>query len=134
MAKNDERELRCSFCGKMQNQVQRLIAGPGVCICNECVELCQSVLDDDMPAQRPRQSRPEQQITVLKPREIKERLDEYVIGQDRAKIALSVAVYNHYKRIYFGDTSEVELGKTNILMLGPTGCLLYTSPSPRDCS
>ena len=121
MAKNDERELRCSFCGKMQNQVQRLIAGPGVCICNECVELCQSVLDDDMPAQRPRQSRPEQQITVLKPREIKERLDEYVIGQDRAKIALSVAVYNHYKRIYFGDTSEVELGKTNILMLGPTG-------------
>ncbi len=121
MAKNDERELRCSFCGKMQNQVQRLIAGPGVCICNECVELCQSVLDDDMPAQRPRQSRPEQQITVLKPREIKERLDEYVIGQDRAKIALSVAVYNHYKRSYFGDTSEVELGKTNILMLGPTG-------------
>ncbi len=121
MAKNDERELRCSFCGKMQNQVQRLIAGPGVCICNECVELCQSVLDDDMPAQRPRQNRPEQQITVLKPREIKERLDEYVIGQDRAKIALSVAVYNHYKRIYFGDTSEVELGKTNILMLGPTG-------------
>ena len=121
MAKNDERDLRCSFCGKMQNQVQRLIAGPGVCICNECVELCQSVLDDDMPAQRPRQSRPEQQITVLKPREIKERLDEYVIGQDRAKIALSVAVYNHYKRIYFGDTSEVELGKTNILMLGPTG-------------
>ena len=122
MAKNEEpRELRCSFCGKSQSQVQRMIAGPGVCICNECVELCQSVLDDDMPAQRPRQSRPEQQITVLKPREIKERLDEYVIGQDRAKIALSVAVYNHYKRIYFGDTSEVELGKTNILMLGPTG-------------
>ena len=121
MAKNDERELRCSFCGKMQNQVQRLIAGPGVCICNECVELCQSVLDDDIPTQRPQRSRPEQQITVLKPREIKERLDEYVIGQDRAKIALSVAVYNHYKRIYFGDTSEVELGKTNILMLGPTG-------------
>ena len=87
MAKNDDqRELRCSFCGKMQNQVQRLIAGPGVCICNECVELCQSVLDDDAPpAPRARQNRQEQQIAVLKPHEIKEKLDEYVIGQERAK-------------------------------------------------
>lgn len=123
MAKNDEqRELRCSFCGKMQNQVQRLIAGPGVCICNECVDLCQSVLEDDVPAQRGGRSvKQEQTITVLKPREIKERLDEYVIGQERAKMALAVTVYNHYKRIYFGDSSEVELNKANILMLGPTG-------------
>ena len=123
MAKNDDqRELRCSFCGKMQNQVQRLIAGPGVCICNECVELCQSVLDDDAPpAPRARQNRQEQQIAVLKPHEIKEKLDEYVIGQERAKIALSVAVYNHYKRIYFGDVGDVELSKTNVLLLGPTG-------------
>ncbi|MFR1109899.1 MAG: ClpX C4-type zinc finger protein [Anaerotruncus colihominis] len=108
--------------GKMQNQVQRLIAGPGVCICNECVELCQSVLDDDAPpAPRARQNRQEQQIAVLKPHEIKEKLDEYVIGQERAKIALSVAVYNHYKRIYFGDVGDVELSKTNVLLLGPTG-------------
>ncbi|MCI8650302.1 MAG: ATP-dependent Clp protease ATP-binding subunit ClpX [Anaerotruncus sp.] len=128
MAKmDDQRELRCSFCGKSQSQVQRLIAGPGVCICNECVDLCQTVLDDDLPNNRPQQqqqrpNRPEQQqITVLKPREIKEKLDEYVIGQDRAKIALAVAVYNHYKRIYFGDNGDVELSKTNILMLGPTG-------------
>ena len=123
MAKNDDqRELRCSFCGKMQNQVQRLIAGPGVCICNECVELCQSVLDDDAPpAPRARQNRQEQQIAVLKPHEIKEKLDDYVIGQERAKIALSVAVYNHYKRIYFGDVGDVELSKTNVLLLGPTG-------------
>lgn len=124
MARNDDqqRELRCSFCGKMQNQVQRLIAGPGVCICNECVELCQTVLEEDAPVHRPRAHvRTEQQIQVLKPKEIKARLDEYVIGQDRAKKALSVAVYNHYKRIYFGDRSEVELNKANILMLGPTG-------------
>lgn len=123
MARNDDqRELRCSFCGKPQNQVQRLIAGPGVCICNECVELCLSVLEDDVPEQRSsRSSRQEQQITVLKPREIKEKLDEYVIGQDRAKMALAVAVYNHYKRIYFNDESDVEINKTNILMLGPTG-------------
>lgn len=123
MAKNDDqRELRCSFCGKMQNQVQRLIAGPGVCICNECVELCQSVLDDDIPASRSssRNTRQEQ-ITLLKPQEIKEKLDEYVIGQDRAKMALAVTVYNHYKRIYFSDAVDVEIHKSNILMLGPTG-------------
>ncbi|WP_101911069.1 ATP-dependent Clp protease ATP-binding subunit ClpX [Marasmitruncus massiliensis] len=123
MAKNDDqRELRCSFCGKSQNQVQRLIAGPGVCICNECVELCLSVLEDDVPEQHAgRPNRQEQQITILKPHEIKEKLDEYVIGQDRAKTALAVAVYNHYKRIYFSGSSDVEINKTNILMLGPTG-------------
>lgn len=123
MAKNDDqRELRCSFCGKSQNQVQRLIAGPGVCICNECVELCLSVLEDDVPEQHAsRSNKQEQQITILKPHEIKEKLDEYVIGQDRAKMALAVAVYNHYKRIYFSGSSDVEINKTNILMLGPTG-------------
>lgn len=126
MAKIDDqqRELRCSFCGKMQNQVQRLIAGPGVCICNECVELCQAVLEDDAPVShrsRPQSARSEQMIQVLRPREIKDRLDEYVIGQDRAKMALAVAVYNHYKRIYFAGQSDVELSKSNILMLGPTG-------------
>ena len=126
MAKNDDqqRELRCSFCGKMQNQVQRLIAGPGVCICNECVGLCQSVLDEDTAVRRPRphpRPVPEQTIQVLKPKEIKARLDDYVIGQERAKKALAVSVYNHYKRIYFGDRGDVELNKANILMIGPTG-------------
>lgn len=125
MAKNDDmqRELRCSFCGKSQSQVRRLIAGQGVCICNECVELCQTVLEDDTPgAARPRHQRQQEQVVnVLKPREIKERLDEYVIGQDEAKMSLAVAVYNHYKRIYFGDSLNTELSKSNILMLGPTG-------------
>ncbi len=126
MAKNDDqqRELRCSFCGKMQNQVQRLIAGPGVCICNECGGLCQSVLDEDTAVRRPRphpRPVPEQTIQVLKPKEIKARLDDYVIGQERAKKALAVSVYNHYKRIYFGDRGDVELNKANILMIGPTG-------------
>lgn len=123
MAKmDDQRELRCSFCGKRQDEVQRLIAGPGVCICNECVELCQSVLDDEPMSRSSRSQRQEQQqINVLKPMEIKEKLDEYVIGQDRAKKALAVAVYNHYKRIYFGDQGDVELNKANILLLGPTG-------------
>lgn len=126
MARNDDqrKDLRCSFCGKMQDQVERLIAGPGVCICNECVELCQTVLEEETPVHRSRphaRTEPQQQIQVLKPKEIKARLDEYVIGQERAKKALSVAVYNHYKRIYFSDRSDVELNKANILMLGPTG-------------
>ena len=122
---NDENKkmMRCSFCGKPQDRVARLIAGPGVCICNECVEICRAVLEDeDIPA--PRTVKAEQQgetLNVPHPTEIKAFLDEYVIGQEAAKRALSVAVYNHYKRICCGDTDDVELGKSNILLLGPTG-------------
>ena len=121
MNDDGKKTLRCSFCGKHENQVHRMIQGPGVRICDECVHLCMSILDDgfddaesdvleDMPDQLPT------------PREIKDVLDQYVIGQDEAKVALSVAVYNHYKRIFCGGGGEdVELQKSNILMLGPTG-------------
>ena len=121
MPKNeDTRMISCSFCGKTQEDVHRLIAGPGVYICNECVELCQSILEDggNFAKRRPQDDAPPR---LPKPREIKAGLDEYVIGQDEAKIALSVAVYNHYKRIYFGGASDTELGKSNVLLLGPTG-------------
>ena len=99
MQNDEKKQLRCSFCGKSQEKVQRMIAGPGVCICNECVELCQAVLEEEA---NPVQRRPVQQeidISIPKPGEIKRFLDEYVVGQDEAKKALSVAVYNHYKRI-----------------------------------
>ena len=120
MSDDGKKSLRCSFCGKHEQQVHRMIQGPGVRICDECVQLCMSILDDgynesssnvmdDIPDELPT------------PREIKEVLDQYVIGQDEAKVALSVAVYNHYKRIYFGGDDDVELQKSNILMLGPTG-------------
>ena len=119
----DEKPLKCSFCGKPQNRVRKLIAGPGVYICDECIGVCTSILEDEldfMPEQHCGQmaaARPEHLTT---PQELKDVLDQYVIGQDRAKIALSVAVYNHYKRIYHPET-EVELQKSNILMLGPSG-------------
>ena len=119
----DEKPLKCSFCGKPQNRVRKLIAGPGVYICDECIGVCTSILEDEldfMPEQHCGQmaaARPEHLPT---PQELKKVLDQYVIGQDRAKIALSVAVYNHYKRIYHPET-EVELQKSNILMLGPSG-------------
>ena len=120
MTKNDDkRAIRCSFCGKHQDQVTKIIAGPGAYICNECVHLCMEILDNMEP--------PEDQVAgdipdvIPTPREIKTYLDEYVIGQDAAKTALSVAVYNHYKRIYFGGGDDVELQKSNILLLGPTG-------------
>ena len=119
----DEKPLKCSFCGKPQNRVRKLIAGPGVYICDECIDVCTSILEDEldfMPEQHCGQmaaARPEHLPT---PQELKDVLDQYVIGQDRAKIALSVAVYNHYKRIYHPET-EVELQKSNILMLGPSG-------------
>ena len=119
----DEKPLKCSFCGKPQNRVRKLIAGPGVYICDECIGVFTSILEDEldfMPEQHCGQmaaARPEHLPT---PQELKDVLDQYVIGQDRAKIALSVAVYNHYKRIYHPET-EVELQKSNILMLGPSG-------------
>jgi len=123
MAKNEDiKMLHCSFCGKAQDQVERMIAGPGVCICNECVELCQTVLDGEAPAHSHRTEPEPTDITILKPAEIKAVLDEYVVGQESAKIALSVAVYNHYKRVYYGeDDSGVEIAKSNVLLLGPTG-------------
>ncbi len=121
MAKNDERKpVRCSFCGKHQEQVTRIIAGPGAYICNECVHLCMSILDDTQVSSE--QSCPDMPDVIPTPREIRDVLDQYIIGQESAKISLSVAVYNHYKRIYFGGGDEVELQKSNILLLGPTGC------------
>ena len=122
MAKNEEgRVVCCSFCGKTQDDVQRIIAGPGVYICNECVELCESILEDGGNFAKRRPAADAVPPKLLKPKEIKECLDEYVIGQDDAKRALAVAVYNHYKRIYFGSTMDAELGKSNVLLLGPTG-------------
>ncbi len=117
---NDTNTYCCSFCGKTQDEVYRLIAGPGVYICNECVELCQSMMIDGATAGKENVAPPAPD-KLLTPKEIKAALDEYVIGQDRAKIALSVAVYNHYKRIYFGHTMKTEVGKSNVLLLGPTG-------------
>lgn len=122
MAKFEDRKiLRCSFCGKTQDQVKRLIAGPNVYICNECIELCLSILEDEDVYERPQPSKEEKSITLSRPSEMKKMLDDYVIGQDDAKVSLCVAVYNHYKRIFFGDTSDVDLQKSNILLLGPTG-------------
>ena len=111
--------IRCSFCGKRQEQVGRIIAGPNVYICNECVDLCSSILRDEMHgAGTPQLELPD---TLPTPQEIKTYMDRYIIGQEDAKVALSVAVYNHYKRIYFQKDSDVELQKSNILLLGPTG-------------
>ncbi|MCD8159675.1 MAG: ATP-dependent Clp protease ATP-binding subunit ClpX [Clostridiales bacterium] len=122
MAKNDEkRTIRCNFCGKSQDQVRRIIAGPGVFICNECVELCNSILDDTDTRQG-NSSGLEMSGKLPTPKEIHDVLDQYIIGQEEAKVTLSVAVYNHYKRIYFGGGDDVELQKSNILLLGPTGC------------
>ena len=122
MARDDEHKekpVRCSFCNKPQNEVGTLIAGPGVYICDECVDLCQSIINEE-PNARKRGSSKEQK-PLPKPHELKEKLDEYVIGQDEAKKALSVAVYNHYKRVLSKGAHEVEITKSNILMLGPTG-------------
>ena len=123
MARDDSRMSRCSFCGKTQDMVERMIAGPGVCICNECIELCNSILEEETEtSERPRKEEANEEPQVLlKPSEIKKKLDEYVIGQDSAKMALAVAVYNHYKRIFFNTDTDVELQKSNIILLGPTG-------------
>ena len=111
--------IRCSFCGKRQEQVNRIIAGPNVFICNECVTLCSGILQDELSAE-PAHSL-ELPDTLPTPQEIKTYMDRYIIGQDDAKVALSVAVYNHYKRIYFQTSTDVELQKSNILLIGPTG-------------
>nr|CAD5982182.1 ATP-dependent Clp protease ATP-binding subunit ClpX [Planktothrix pseudagardhii] len=148
MSKYDS-HLKCSFCGKSQEQVRKLIAGPGVYICDECVELCNEILDEELfdsssaaapsPSARPQSAPPPQRRQrtgrvalnqIPKPREIKSYLDSHVIGQDEAKKVLSVAVYNHYKRLGFVQTKaagrptedNVELQKSNILLIGPTGC------------
>ena len=115
-----EKGIRCSFCGKRQEQVKRMMSGPNnVYICNECVELCNSLIQEDLYEAENRFSHDPEKLPV--PREIKEYMDNYIIGQEEAKIALSVAVYNHYKRIYFGDDADVEMQKSNILLIGPTG-------------
>ena len=120
MARNTEQPIRCSFCGKRENQAQRLIAGPGVYICNECVQACSELLRDEIVYdERGNLRAPE---TLPTPMEIKAFMDHYIVGQEDAKVALAVAVYNHYKRIYFGADSDVELQKSNILLIGPTGC------------
>ncbi len=123
MAKSNDNNIRCSFCGRTQEKVEKLIAGNGAFICNECVKLCMNILDEDKPSYEAEGHpadlpAPEQ---IPRPAEIKAFLDEYIIGQERAKIALSVAVYNHYKRVLYGDVNDVELQKSNILLIGPTG-------------
>ncbi|MBQ5673696.1 MAG: ATP-dependent Clp protease ATP-binding subunit ClpX [Lachnospiraceae bacterium] len=118
--KNSDDKIRCSFCGKTQDQVRKLIAGPvGVYICDECVDLCSDIIEEEYEDEQDMQS--DLDINLLKPREIKEFLDEYVIGQDDAKKVLSVAVYNHYKRIMAEKDPDIEIQKSNIIMIGPTG-------------
>lgn len=123
MAGRSDDEIRCSFCGKSQGQVRKLIAGPkGAYICDECVDICAEIIEEEFENEEETGTAEEtEQINLLKPEELKAFLDDYVIGQDQAKKVLSVAVYNHYKRIMAGNDLGVELQKSNILMLGPTG-------------
>ena len=118
MSFDDNEKLTCSFCGKTEDLVRKLVAGPGVYICDECIELCQEIVSEENAT-----SVPEELRSLPKPKEIKAILDEYVIGQEEAKKTLAVAVYNHYKRINSGEMFDVdvELQKSNILMIGPTG-------------
>ncbi len=130
MSNEDKKQMKCSFCGKGQNVVRKLIAGPGVYICDECINICTSILEDefDFPEEEEYQEAPAPSAalpdlgSLPTPRELKAALDEYVIGQERAKKVLSVAVYNHYKRIASASENDVELQKSNILLLGPSGC------------
>lgn len=115
---DEKGQLKCSFCGKVQEQVKKLIAGPGVYICDECIELCNEIIEEEL-----NEEVDVELGSVPRPKEIREILDQYVIGQDQAKKALAVAVYNHYKRVNSGmRVDDVELQKSNILLLGPTGC------------
>ena len=118
MPRKDEQPVRCSFCGKTEKQA-RLIAGPGVYICSDCVEACRQLLQEDQKAAAQEKQASEERLPT--PMEMKTFMDGYIIGQEEAKIALSVAVYNHYKRIFLADDSDVELQKSNILLIGPTG-------------
>lgn len=123
MAIRNDDQVKCSFCNKTQSQVRKLIAGPnGTYICDECVDVCAEIIEEEMEFENGGDWNPFSDINLLKPEEIKAFLDEYVIGQDEAKKVLSVAVYNHYKRIMAEKDMGVELAKSNILMLGPTGC------------
>ena len=123
MARTDDRKsIRCSFCGKTQNVANRLIAGNGAYICDECIRLCMSIIADDVDEVEQVEQTPELEFESLpKPADIKANLDEYIVGQERAKTVLSVAVYNHYKRILYAGLNDVELQKSNILLIGPTG-------------
>ena len=124
MARSDDRKIRCAFCGRTQDQVDKLIAGNGAYICSDCVRLCMNIVADDLPQNTETGNKAPSVPAVAelpKPAEIKKVLDEYIVGQETAKIALSVAVYNHYKRIYYGHESDVELQKSNIFLIGPTG-------------
>ena len=114
--------MRCSFCGKTQDEVGKLVSGPGgVCICDNCIELCLEIIEDGGGFKQVRKNRAQTDKPLPKPHDIKKLLDEYVVGQDDAKVALSVAVYNHYKRIYYGAKSDVDIQKSNVILLGPTG-------------
>lgn len=121
----NDNEVRCSFCGKPQSQAKRLISGNGVYICDECVELCMDIIADEDSLHRGRpqpKNEPRAEMVLPKPQEIKKQFDEYVVGQDEAKMTLAVAVYSHYKRIFFsGEDGGVEIAKSNVLLLGPTG-------------
>ena len=119
MAKREDQAIRCSFCGKRESQAERLIAGPGVYICSDCVQACMELLRDEIQVDEAGALRQPERLPT--PMEMKDFMDQYIIGQDDAKIALAVAVYNHYKRIYLAKDSDVELQKSNILLIGPTG-------------
>ena len=119
MARSNEPPIRCSFCGKRENQASRLIAGPGVYICSDCVKACRELLQEELDLGKESGATMDRLPT---PMEIKSFMDNYIVGQEDAKVSLSVAVYNHYKRIFLGSDSGVELQKSNILLIGPTGC------------
>lgn len=118
---NLDKNVRCSFCGKSQDEVMKMIAGPNVFICDECIDVCCSIIEEDNHFARQAADALDVNKVLPKPQEIKQQLDEYVIGQESAKIALSVAVYNHYKRIYHSAKTDVEIQKSNVILLGPTG-------------